>query len=106
MHPYAAFMKGLLSEKKTLKGDETVVMSKESLCDLGSNINLMPLSVMKKLQIQEAQPTRIALQMADKSLRQAHGLVENVLVKVGELFLPIDFVILDMGEDANDSIML
>ncbi|XP_016165709.1 uncharacterized protein LOC107608428 [Arachis ipaensis] len=58
------------------------------------------------MKIQEAQPTRIALEMADKSLRQAHGLVENVLVKVRELFLPTDFVILDMGEDANDSIIL
>ncbi|XP_057758244.1 uncharacterized protein LOC130978569 [Arachis stenosperma] len=58
------------------------------LCDLGSSINLMPLSVMKKLGIQEAQATRITLQMADKFLKQAYGLVENVLVKVEELFLP------------------
>ncbi|XP_016192664.1 uncharacterized protein LOC107633565 [Arachis ipaensis] len=101
MHPYVAFMKGLLYEKKAFKGDKTVV-----LCDLGSSINLMPLSVMWKLKIQEAQPIRIALQMADKSLRQAHGIAKNVLVKVGELFLPTDFVILDMGEDANDSIIL
>ncbi|XP_016185537.1 uncharacterized protein LOC107627198 [Arachis ipaensis] len=119
----------LLSKKNTLKGDETVVLTKEcsviiqsklprkmpdpgsfqilctignitfdkALCHLGTSINLMPLSVMKKPQIQKAQPTRIALQMADKSLRQAHGIVENVLVKVGEFFLPADFVILDMG---------
>ncbi|XP_057759114.1 uncharacterized protein LOC130979641 [Arachis stenosperma] len=78
----------------------------KALCDVYSSINLMPLSMMKKLQIQEAQPTRIGLQMADKSLRQAHGLVENVLVKVGDIFLPADFVVLDMGEDANDSIIL
>ncbi|XP_020992615.1 uncharacterized protein LOC110278721 [Arachis duranensis] len=138
MPPYVAFMKGLLFEKKALKGDETVVLSKEcsvliqsklpkkmpdpgsfqipctimnitfvkALYDLGSSINLMPLLVMRKLQVQEAQPTRIALQMADKSLRHAHRLVENVLVKVGELFLPADFVILDMGEDVNDYIIL
>ena len=67
----------------------------KALCDLGASINLMPLSVMKKLQIQEAQPTRIALQMADKSMKRAYGLVENILVKVGKFFLPADFVILD-----------
>ncbi|KAL4306904.1 hypothetical protein AHAS_Ahas16G0224900 [Arachis hypogaea] len=66
----------------------------------------MPLSVMKKLGIQEAQPTSIALQMVEKYLKQAHGIVENVLVKVGEFFLPADFVILDIGEDANDSLIL
>ncbi|XP_015963062.1 uncharacterized protein LOC107486989 [Arachis duranensis] len=103
MPPCDAYMKSIPSEKKALKGDKTMVLTKESLCDLSSSINLMPLFVMKKLQIQEAQPTRIALQMAGKSLRR---LVENVLVKVGELFLPADFVILDMEEDANDSIIL
>ncbi|KAL4300516.1 hypothetical protein AHAS_Ahas17G0208700 [Arachis hypogaea] len=66
----------------------------------------MPLSVMKKLQIQEAQPTRIALQMADKSMKPAYGLVENILVKVGKFFLPADFVTLDTGEDENTSIIL
>ncbi|XP_057759192.1 uncharacterized protein LOC130979685 [Arachis stenosperma] len=61
---------------------------------------------MRKLQIQEAQPIRIALEMADKSLKQAHRLLENVIVKVRELFLSADFVILDMGEDANDFLIL
>ncbi|KAL4288087.1 hypothetical protein AHAS_Ahas19G0251100 [Arachis hypogaea] len=135
---YAKFMKELLSKKKSLKGDETVVLTKEcstiiqnnlpkkmpdpgsfqipctigsttfekTLCDLGTSINLMPLSVMKKLQIQEAQPTKIALQMADKSMKPAYGLVENILVKVGKFFLPTDFVILDTGKDENASIIL
>ena len=135
---YVKFMKELLSKKKHLKGDETVVLTKEcsaiiqnnlsrkmldpgsfqipctigsttfekALCDLGASINLMPLSVMKKLQIQEAQPTRIALQMADKSIKPAYRLVENILVKVGKFFLPADFVILDTGEDENASIIL
>ncbi|XP_057719559.1 uncharacterized protein LOC130933985 [Arachis stenosperma] len=80
--------------------------SEKTLCDLGGRINLIPLSVMKKLQIKEEQPTRIALQMADKSLKHAHGIVENVLVKVGKFFLLVDFVILDMREDENASIIL
>ncbi|XP_025616920.1 uncharacterized protein [Arachis hypogaea] len=78
----------------------------KALCDFGSSINQMPLSVIRMLGIQEAQPTRIALQMADKSRKQVYGLVENVLVKVGELFLPANFVILDMGDDIDDSIIL
>ena len=126
---YVKFMKELLSKKKPLKGDETVVLTKEcsaiiqnnlpkkmpdpgsfqisctfgsttfekALCDLGASINLMPLYVMKKLQIQEAQPTKIALQMVDKSMKPAYGLVENILVKVGKFFLPADFMILDTG---------
>ncbi|KAL4276322.1 hypothetical protein AHAS_Ahas20G0195600 [Arachis hypogaea] len=44
--------------------------------------------------------------MADKSLKLAYGLVENILGKVGKFFLPADFVILDTGEDENASIIL
>ncbi|XP_016168681.1 uncharacterized protein LOC107611244 [Arachis ipaensis] len=61
------------------------------LCDLGSSINLMPLSMMMKLGIQEAQPTRVSLEMADKSLERAYGVVENVLVKVKGLYLLADY---------------
>ncbi|XP_016195590.1 uncharacterized protein LOC107636605 [Arachis ipaensis] len=119
MPPYMAFMKSLLSEKKRklLKkmpdpGSFLIpctignITFEKELCDLGSSINLMPLSIMKKLRIQEAQITRITLQMANKSLRQVYGLLENVLVKVRELFLLADFVIHNMGEDTDDSIIL
>ncbi|KAL4357260.1 hypothetical protein AHAS_Ahas09G0169100 [Arachis hypogaea] len=86
MPQYVEFMKSLLSEKKTLRADEIVVLTEEysaliqsklpkkmpnpgsfqirctigninfdkALCDLSADINLMPLSVMKKLRIQEA----------------------------------------------------
>nr|XP_025702602.1 uncharacterized protein LOC112803316 [Arachis hypogaea] len=133
-----ACLKNIISEKMTLRGDETVVLTKEccalvqrklpqkmldpgsflilctigtitfekALCDLGSSINLMPLSMMKKLWIQEVQPTRVSLEMADKFLKRAFGLVENVLVKVEDLYLSVDFVILDTGKDKNNSIIL
>ncbi|XP_016164623.1 uncharacterized protein LOC107607158 [Arachis ipaensis] len=44
--------------------------------------------------------------MEDKSLKHAYGMVENVLVKVEDLYLPTGFVILDTGEDKNNSIIL
>ncbi|XP_016166960.1 uncharacterized protein LOC107609481 [Arachis ipaensis] len=77
-----------------------------ALCDLGASINLMPLSVMKRLQIQELKPTKIALQLADKSMKLAHGIVENVFIKMEKFFLPVDFVILDIEEDEHASIIL
>ncbi|XP_029152452.1 uncharacterized protein [Arachis hypogaea] len=81
-------------------------MIEKSLCDLGASINLMPLSLMKRLQIHELKSTWVALQMVDKSIKQALGVVENVLVKVGNFFIPADFVILDMEEDYNTPIIL
>lgn len=66
----------------------------------------MPLSVMKKLQIHEMKPTKIVLQLADKSMKQEQGVVENVLVKMGKFFFPADFVILDIEETYNAYIIL
>ncbi|XP_016739610.1 uncharacterized protein [Gossypium hirsutum] len=39
----------------------------KELCDLGAIINLMPLSIFKKLGIEKARPTTIMLQLADWS---------------------------------------
>ncbi|XP_072084569.1 uncharacterized protein [Arachis hypogaea] len=78
----------------------------KALYDLGSSINLMPLSVMRKLGIQEVQLTRISLEMTDKSLKRAYGMVKNVLVKVENLYLSADFMILDTGEARENSIIL
>ena len=78
----------------------------KALCDLGSGINLMPLSVMEKLGIIEVQPALFSLQLADKSLRQAYGIVEDVLVKVEGLYIPADFIVLDTGKEEDESIIL
>ena len=67
----------------------------KALCDLGVTINLMPLSVYKKLGLGDPKPTAIRLLMADRTLKRPIGILHNVLVKV-ELFIFLeDFVILD-----------
>ncbi|XP_015958915.1 uncharacterized protein LOC107482832 [Arachis duranensis] len=60
----------------------------------------------KRLEILEVQPARISLEMADKSLKRAYGIVEDVLVKVEDFYLLANFVILDTGEDRDESIIL
>ncbi|XP_016172969.1 uncharacterized protein LOC107615419 [Arachis ipaensis] len=78
----------------------------QALCDLGASSNLMPLSLMRKLQIEEVKPTKTSLQLVDRSLKFPLGVVENLLVKVGAFIFSADFVILDMEEDVNASIIL
>ncbi|XP_061359905.1 uncharacterized protein LOC133303948 [Gastrolobium bilobum] len=77
-----------------------------ALCDLGASINLMPLSVYKKLKVGEPNPTTVTLQLADRSLVYPEGKVENVLVKVDKFILPADFIILDYEEDREMPIIL
>ena len=59
----------------------------------------MPLSVVQRLNLGELTPTTITLQMADRSMAQPEGILEDVLVKVGKFIFPVDFVIIQMGED-------
>ena len=74
-------------------------VSGKALCDLGASINLMSLSMFKRLKLGEPKSTTINLQLADRSYQHPRGIIENVLVKVGKFILLADFVILDMEED-------
>ncbi|XP_057763963.1 uncharacterized protein LOC130984912 [Salvia miltiorrhiza] len=76
-----------------------------SLCDLGASINLMSLSVFQQLAIGELKPTSMRLQMADSSVTYPRGIVEDVLVKVGDFIFLADFVVLDI-EDDNKILMI
>ena len=78
----------------------------KALCDLGASIDLMPLSIFKKLKLGEAQPTTITLQLADQSHTRPRGIIEDVLVKVDKFIFPADFIILDMEEDKEVPIIL
>jgi hypothetical protein len=77
-----------------------------ALCDLGASINLMPLSMMKKLGCGEPKPTRMTITLADRSISYHFGVLEDVLVKVNELVFPADFMILDMAEDEDMPLIL
>ena len=79
---------------------------KKALCDLGANINLMPLSVVQRLSLGELTPTTSILQIADRSLAQPEGVLEDVLVKVGKFIFPVDFVVMKMEEDNQVPLLL
>ena len=79
---------------------------KKDLCDLGANINLMPLSVVQRLSLGDLTPTTIILQMADRSMAHLEGVLEDVLVKVGKFIFPMDFVVMKMEEDNQVSLLL
>ena len=64
----------------------------KALCDLGSSINLMPLSIFKKLVLGEAKPTTVFLQLADRCVKTPCGMIEDVLVRVHHCYFLVDFV--------------
>ena len=79
---------------------------KKALCDSGARINLMPLLVVQRLSLGELAPTTIILQMADRSMAQPEGVLEDVLVKVGKFIFLVDFVVMKMEEDNQVPLLL
>ena len=54
----------------------------------------------------ELTPTAITLQMADRSMAQPEGILEDVLFKVGKFIFPVDFIIMQMEEDTKIPLLL
>ena len=79
---------------------------KKALCDSGASINLMPLSVVQRLNFGELTSTAITLQMDDRSMAQPEGILEDVLVKVGKFIFTVDFVIMQMEEDTQVPLLM
>ncbi|KAK1687032.1 hypothetical protein QYE76_047880 [Lolium multiflorum] len=83
---------------------------KTALCDLGAGVSVMPFSLYKRLYLDKLIPTDISLQMADKSDKSTAipvGICEDVPVQVtNNCLILTDFVVLEMPEDDNMSIIL
>ncbi|GKB98645.1 reverse transcriptase domain-containing protein, partial [Tanacetum coccineum] len=77
-----------------------------ALSDLGASINLMPLSVWKKLSLPELTPTCMTLELVDRSISQPIGIAEDVDVKVGKFQFLADFVVLDFDADPRVPLIL
>ena len=118
MPSYVKFMKDILSKKRRLSDFETVNLIEEfsvilkrklphklkdpftipctignsifekALCDLGANINLMPLSIFRRLGLGEARPTTVTLQLVDRSLKHPRGGDRRCSGKGGQVYLP------------------
>nr|GEV36040.1 reverse transcriptase domain-containing protein [Tanacetum cinerariifolium] len=117
MPKFASTIKSLLANKDKLFELEKVSLNKncsamllkklpEKLGDPGASINLMPLSIWKKLSPPELTPTRMTLELADRSITHPKGVVEDVFVKVGKFHFPTDFVVVDFEADPRVPLIL
>nr|GEZ44015.1 reverse transcriptase domain-containing protein [Tanacetum cinerariifolium] len=77
-----------------------------ALADLGASINLMPLSIWKKLRLPTLNDTEMILELADQTISKPTGVAENVYVKVGKFYFPADFVVLDFVADPRVPLIL
>nr|GEY05562.1 reverse transcriptase domain-containing protein [Tanacetum cinerariifolium] len=73
----------------------------KALSDLGASINLMPLSVWKKLGLPELISTRMTLELANRAICTAAEITRDVFVPMGKFTFPTDFVIVDYETKCN-----
>nr|GFC83969.1 reverse transcriptase domain-containing protein [Tanacetum cinerariifolium] len=77
-----------------------------ALADLGARINLMSLSICKKLRLPTLNDTKMVLELADRTISKPTGVAENVFVRVGKFYFPADFVVLDFVADPRVPLIL
>nr|GEX87650.1 reverse transcriptase domain-containing protein [Tanacetum cinerariifolium] len=77
-----------------------------ALADLGASINLMPLSIGKKLSLPELTPAQMTLELSDRFLTRPKGVAEDVFVKVGKFHFSTDFVVVDFEADPRVPVIL
>jgi hypothetical protein len=67
---------------------------KKALYDLRTSVSLMSHTVFERMSIGKLKLTRMTIQLADASVRLHLSIVEDVSVKVGNLFVLGDFVVM------------
>ncbi|GJW86959.1 reverse transcriptase domain-containing protein [Tanacetum coccineum] len=77
-----------------------------SLADSRASINLMPLSIYEKLGVGPLKPTRMTLELANRSVTFPIGIAEDVIIKVEKINFLADFIIVDFEANPRVPIIL
>nr|GFB16840.1 reverse transcriptase domain-containing protein [Tanacetum cinerariifolium] len=84
----------------------TIKLKCKALADLGASINLMPLSVWKKLGLLDLILTRMTLDLANRAICTPDGIARDVFVPVGKFTFPANFVVVDYESDPRVPLIL
>ncbi|CAM8940692.1 unnamed protein product [Rhodiola kirilowii] len=72
------------------------------LIDLGAAINAIPYLLYCSLKLGPLKPPKLLVELGDKSCIRPVGLLEDLTLHVGDLVVPVDFYVLQMGDARND----
>ncbi|GKA74913.1 retrovirus-related pol polyprotein from transposon TNT 1-94 [Tanacetum coccineum] len=77
-----------------------------AMADLGTSVNVIPKSMFEHLKLARLKKTDMLVEMADMKKRAPIGIVENDLVKIDKFLFPSDFVVIDMLNTRNETMIL
>ncbi|GKF12863.1 zinc finger, CCHC-type containing protein [Tanacetum coccineum] len=78
----------------------------KALADLGASVSVMPYSTFSNLGPGGLAPTRLIVELVDRTIKHPKGVAKNVLVGIDKFVFPVDFVVLDMPEDIKVPLIL
>jgi hypothetical protein len=78
----------------------------KAICDFGASVNIMPKVIYEKILNDSLLYTNIRLQLADQSICYPEGVLEEVVIRVGQSYVPVDFVVMETGVDEKAPIIL
>lgn len=77
-----------------------------AILDLGSSVSALSKDLYTMLELPTMEKCNVDLLLADDSTKHALGRVDNVMVEFNMTFVPVDFIIMDMGSKSSNSIIL
>jgi hypothetical protein len=78
----------------------------EAVCDFRASVNIMPKVIYNKILGDPLLYTNMRLQLADQSLCYLKGIIEDAIIRVGQSYVPVDFVVLETGGNEKAPIIL
>ncbi|GJX63183.1 reverse transcriptase domain-containing protein [Tanacetum coccineum] len=77
-----------------------------AMTDLGASVNVIPKSMFEHLKLDRLKKTDMLVEMENMTKRSLDGIVENVLVKIDKFLFLLDFVVMDMLNTCNETMIL
>jgi hypothetical protein len=77
----------------------------EAICDFSTSVNIMPKVIHDKILGDPLLDINMHLQLADQTLCYPKGVLKDAIIRVGQSFVLIDFVVVDTEKDEKAPII-
>ena len=78
----------------------------EAMCDFDASVNIMPKVIYEKILNDSLLYTNMHLQLVDQSICYPEGVLEEVVIRVGQSYVRVDFVVMETEVDEKAPIIL
>ena len=80
--------------------------TQHAILDLGSSVSILSKELYDLLELKPMEKSNIDLLLADDSTKHALGRVNDIMVELHMTFVPVDFIIMDMGSKTSSPIII